>query len=61
MERAGVKHRTHFRRTHLMPLVHGGIVTMTNPDNPRAVNQRYILTRGRHRTVGRSHTQGQGG
>ena len=44
MERAGVKHRTYFRRTHLMPLVQGGIVTMTNPDNPRAVNQRYILT-----------------
>ena len=44
MERAGVKHRTHFRRTHLMPLVEGGIVTMTNPDNPRAVNQRYVLT-----------------
>ena len=34
-----MKHRTHFRRTHLMPLVQGGIVTMTNPDNPRAVNQ----------------------
>jgi len=44
MERAGVKHRTHFRRTHLMPLVQGGIVTMTNPDNPRVVNQRYVLT-----------------
>ena len=44
MERAGVKHRTHFRRTHLMPLVQGGIVTMTKPDNPRAVNQRYVLT-----------------
>ena len=44
MERAGAKHRTHFRRTHLLPLVRAGIVTMTNPDKPRAVNQRYILT-----------------
>ena len=44
MERAGVKHRTHFRRTHLLPLVRTGIVTMTNPEKPRAVNQRYILT-----------------
>ena len=44
MERAGVKHRTHFRRTHLLPLVRAGIVTMTNPDNPRAANQRYVLT-----------------
>ena len=44
MEQAGVKHRTHFRRTHLMPLVQGGIVAMTNPDNPRAANQRYVLT-----------------
>ena len=44
MERAGVKHRTHFRRTHLMPFTQGGIVTLTNPDNPRAVSQRYVLT-----------------
>ena len=44
MERAGAKHRTHFRRTHLLPLVRAGIVTMTNPEKPRAVNQRYILT-----------------
>ncbi len=44
MESAGVKHRTHFRRTHLLPLVRAGIVTMTNPEKPRAVNQRYILT-----------------
>ena len=44
LERAGMKHRGYFRRTHLLPLVRAGIVTMTNPEKPRAVNQRYVLT-----------------
>ena len=44
LERAGVKHRSYFRRKHLLPLVRAGIVTMTNPEKPRAVNQRYVLT-----------------
>ncbi len=44
MERAGVSHRSHFRRKHLKPLLEAGIVRMTNPDNPRAPNQRYVLT-----------------
>lgn len=44
MERAGMTHRTFFRRTHLRPLMGAGLVAMTNPDNPRAANQRYVLT-----------------
>ena len=44
MERAGVTHRSHFRRKHLKPLLEAGLVRMTNPDNPRAPNQRYVLT-----------------
>ena len=44
MERAGVSHRSHFRRKHLKPLLEAGLVRMTNPGNPRAPNQRYVLT-----------------
>ena len=44
MERAGVSHRSHFRRKHLKPLLEAGLVRMTNPANPRAPNQRYALT-----------------
>ncbi len=44
MERAGVTHRSHFRRKHLKPLLEAGLVRMTNPDNPRAPNQKYVLT-----------------
>ena len=44
MERAGVSHRSHFRRKHLKPLLEAGLVRMTNPANPRAPNQRYVLT-----------------
>ena len=44
MERAGVSHRSHFRRKHLKPLLDAGLVRMTNPGNPRAPNQRYVLT-----------------
>lgn len=44
MERVGVTHRTFFRRRHLQPLLDAGIVRMTNPANPQAANQRYVLT-----------------
>ena len=43
MERAGVSHRSHFRRKHLKPLLEAGLVRMTNPANPRAPNQRYVV------------------
>ena len=44
MECAGVSHRSHFRAKHLKPLLQAGLVRMTNPGNPRAPNQRYVLT-----------------
>ncbi len=44
MERAGVSHRSYFRRKHLKPLLEAGLVRMTNPNNPRAPNQKYVLT-----------------
>ena len=45
MERAGLTHRVFFTRKHLNPLVSGGLVRMTNPDRPKAANQRYVLTK----------------
>ena len=44
MERAGVSHRSHFRNTHLKPLLEARLVRRTNPENPRAPNQKYVLT-----------------
>ena len=44
MERAGVSHRTHFRNKHLNPLLEGRLIRKTNPENPRASNQKYVLT-----------------
>ena len=44
MRRAGVTHRTHFRRRHMQPLLDAGIIRMTNPDRQNAANQRYVLT-----------------
>lgn len=44
MAGAGMTHRTFFRQMHLQPLLDGGLVRMTNPDKPRAANQRYVLT-----------------
>lgn len=44
MGRAGMTHRTFFRRRHLQPLVEAGFVRMTNPARPQAANQRYVLT-----------------
>ena len=44
MKRAGVSHRSYFRRKHLKPLLEAGLVRMTNPDNPRAPNQKYVVT-----------------
>ena len=44
MERAGVSHRTHFRNKHSKPLLEGRLIRMTNPENPRASNQKYVLT-----------------
>ena len=45
MERAGVTHRSHFRSKHLKPLLEAGVLRMTNPENPRAPNQKDVLTK----------------
>ena len=44
MRRAGLNHRTHFRRRHMQPLLDAGIIRMTNPDRQNAADQRYVLT-----------------
>ena len=44
MKRAGVTHRTFFRRRHVQPLIAAGIIRMTNPDRHNAADQRYVLT-----------------
>ena len=44
LELAGVSHRTFFRRKHLQPLLDAGLVQMTNPENPQASDQKYVLT-----------------
>src|SRR6058998_1228447 len=35
MEELGVTHRTFFRRKYLRPLLDGGVLQMTNPNNPQ--------------------------
>jgi ATP-dependent DNA helicase RecG len=44
MKHLGVTNRTFFRRTHLDPLLKGGILKMTHPDSPKHRNQAYVLT-----------------
>ena len=44
MQRAGVRHRTFFRRKHMQPLLDAGIIRMTNPGRQNAADQRYVLT-----------------
>lgn len=44
MERLGVTHRSFFRRTHLEPLIKGGVLKMIFPDQPNHPNQAYVLT-----------------
>ena len=44
LERAGVSHRSYFRNKHLTPLLEAQLIRMTNPENPRAPNQKYVLT-----------------
>ena len=44
MHRAGVRHRTFFRRKHMQPLLDAGIIRMTNPGRQNAADQRYVLT-----------------
>lgn len=45
MEHIGVTGRGYFKEKHVNPLIQGGVLAMTNPDNPRASNQRYVITK----------------
>ena len=44
MGELGLTHRTFFRRNHLEPLLAGGVLRMTHPDQPKHPNQAYVLT-----------------
>lgn len=44
MENLGVTHRNFFRKTHLEPLIRGGVVCLTYPDQPTHPDQAYVLT-----------------
>jgi len=44
MESLGLTHRAFFRRTHLGPLIKGGILSMRYPDQPNHPDQAYGLT-----------------
>ena len=44
MDELGVCHRSYFRRTHLNPLIRGGVLRMTHPGRPNHPDQAYVLT-----------------
>ena len=44
MDDLGVVNRGYFKKTHLDPLICAGLIAMTNPAQPRAPDQRYLLT-----------------
>ena len=44
MGEVGLTHRTFFRRSHLEPLLAGGVLRMTHPDQPNHPDQAYALT-----------------
>lgn len=44
MESLGVSHRSFFRRTHLDPLVRGGVLLLTYPETPNHPSQAYVLS-----------------
>lgn len=44
MNNLGLTNRGYFKEHHLNPLLQSGVIGMTNPLNPRASNQKYVLT-----------------
>ena len=44
MDALGVAGRGYFKRRHLDPLLRGGVLRMTHPDQPKHPNQAYVLT-----------------
>ena len=45
MGELGLTHRTFFRRNHLEPLLAGGVLRMTHPEQPNHPDQAYVLTK----------------
>ncbi len=43
-EELGFSNRTYFKRKTMNPLLELGLLNMTNPDNPRASNQKYVIS-----------------
>jgi ATP-dependent DNA helicase RecG len=44
MEHLNVGSRGYLKNNHLFPLLNHGLLAMTNPEKPRASNQRYVIT-----------------
>ena len=44
MAAVGVSGRRYFRKRHLDPLLRGGVLRMTHPDQPSHPDQAYVLT-----------------
>ena len=44
MTTLGVSGRWYFRKRHLDPLLRGGVLRMTHPDQPSHPDQAYVLT-----------------
>lgn len=49
-EKLGLRDREHFRQKYIQPALQLGLISMSNPDNPRAADQRYNITE-----LGKSH------
>lgn len=43
-EKLGLRDREHFRREYLQPALKAGLIVMSNPDKPRAADQKYCIT-----------------
>jgi ATP-dependent DNA helicase RecG len=43
-EKLGLRDREHFRTNYLQPALKEGLIIMSKPDNPRAVDQKYSIT-----------------
>ena len=43
-EKFGFSNKTYFKRKTLDPLIDAGLVVMTNPVNPTASNQKYVIS-----------------
>lgn len=59
MGELGMSHRTFFRSTVLEPLLAGGLIQQTHPEQPNHPKQAYVLTEAGLRLLGLMKTQGQ--